>query len=234
VVRVNNVPFQVIGVAARKGQSPFGQDYDDTVFVPVTAFASKIQGGASKYLRGSIYLGAASPEATARAQAEVTALLRARHRLAPGAEDDFTVQNLEELASARQEGTETMTRLLAGIALVSLLVGGIGIMNIMLVSVTERTREIGLRMAIGAKGRQVRWQFVIEAVMLSLVGGLAGVALGVGAARYLGAAMAWQTRVQPPVILVALGFSALVGVAFGFYPAHKASRLDPIQALRFE
>jgi putative ABC transport system permease protein len=230
VVRINNVPFSIIGVAAKKGQSAFGQDYDDAVFVPVTAFQSKIQGGATKYLRGSVYLGAASSEDTRRAQAEVTDLLRARHRGA----DDFTVQNLEEVATARQEGTATMTRLLAGIAFVSLLVGGIGIMNIMLVSVTERTREIGLRMAIGARPHAVRLQFVIEAVLLSLVGGLVGVALGIGAAEYLAAAMSWPAKVVPGIVFVALGTSAFIGIAFGFYPAHKASRLDPIQALRFE
>jgi putative ABC transport system permease protein len=229
-VRIGNIPYTVVGVAERKGQSGFGQDHDDVVFIPATTFVAKVQGGLSKYLRGSIYVGAASAEATRRAQAEVTALLGERHR----STDGFTVQNLEEVASARREGTETMTRLLAGIALVSLLVGGIGIMNIMLVSVTERTREIGLRMAIGAKPRHVRLQFVAEAVLLSLVGGAVGVALGVAAAVYLGARMDWPTQVQPQIALLALGFSALVGVGFGFYPAHKAARLDPIQALRFE
>jgi putative ABC transport system permease protein len=233
-VRVKNVPFTVIAVAEKKGQSAFGQDNDDTIWIPTTAFVSKIEGGLQKYLRGSIYVAAATPADTRLAEREVTELLRARHRLAVNAENDFTVNNLEEVASARQEGTETMTRLLAGIALVSLLVGGIGIMNIMLVSVTERTREIGLRMALGAKGRQVRTQFVIEAVLLSLVGGLAGVLLGVGAASYLGSHMDWPTRVEPVIVAVALGVSAAVGIGFGFYPAHKASRLDPIQALRFE
>ena len=233
-VRVNNVPFTVVGVLARKGQSGFGQDLDDVVLIPSSTFASKIQGGLQKYLRGSIYVGAASPAATKAAQAEVTDLLRGRHRLRPGADDDFNVSNLEEVASARQQGTETMTRLLAGIALVSLLVGGIGIMNVMLVSVTERTREIGLRMAIGAKGRHVLAQFVIEAVMLSLIGGAIGVTGGLGAASFLAHKFAWPMAVQLPVIGLALGFSGLVGIGFGFYPAFKASRLDPIQALRFE
>ena len=233
-VRIGNVPFIVIGVAQKKGQSGFGQDFDDVVFVPASTFAAKIQGGLGQYLRGSLFLGAASASDTRFAQADVTQLLRARHHLAAGVPDDFTVNNLEEVASARQEGTQTMTRLLAGIALVSLLVGGIGIMNIMLVSVTERTREIGLRMAIGAKPRHVRAQFVVEAMLLSLVGGLLGVALGAGTAAYLRAELDWPTQVQPLIVVVALGFSGLVGVAFGLYPAHKASRLDPIQALRFE
>jgi putative ABC transport system permease protein len=233
-VRLNNIPFLVVGVTARKGQVGMGQDADDTVWIPSSTFASKIQGGLAQFLRGSIYVAATAPDATSRAQEELTQLLRQRHRIRPGAEDDFSVQNLEELASARKEGTETMTRLLAGIALVSLLVGGIGIMNIMLVSVTERTREIGLRMAVGAKPRHVRWQFVIEAMLLSLAGGLIGVGLGVGAATYLGGVLDWPTKVSPVIVAVAVGSSALVGVMFGWYPALKASRLDPIQALRFE
>ena len=233
-VRVNNIPFTVVGVTVRKGQSGGGQDADDVLWIPSSTFAQKIQGGLAQYLRGSITIGATTPESTARAQQEITDLLRQRHRIRQGAEDDFSVQNLEELASARKEGTETMTRLLAGIALVSLLVGGIGIMNIMLVSVTERTREIGLRMAVGAKGRHVLWQFVLEAMLLSLVGGLIGVAIGVGAAAYLGSALDWPTKVSPLIIAAAVGSSAVVGVGFGWYPALKASQLDPIQALRFE
>ncbi len=233
-VRINNVPFIVIGVAERKGQSGFGQDLDDTVFIPYTTLASKIQGGLQKYLRGSIYIGAASSAGTKLAQSEVTDLLRTRHKLRDGADNDFSVSNLEEVASARAQGTETMTRLLAGIALVSLLVGGIGIMNIMLVSVTERTREIGLRMAVGAKPHHVLGQFVVEAVLLSLIGGAFGVALGVGAAKYLAMQFGWKLLVQPQIVAIALGFSGLVGVGFGLYPAHKASRLDPIQALRYE
>jgi putative ABC transport system permease protein len=231
-LRINNVPFQVAGVAARKGQSQMGQDFDDVVFVPATTFTTKIESGLQKYLRGSIYVSART--STATAQAEVEALLRARHRIRPGADDDFSVRNLEELASAQQEGAETMTRLLAGIALVSLLVGGIGIMNIMLVSVTERTREIGLRIAVGAKARQILLQFVVEAVSLSVLGGFLGVAGGLGAARWLSARFDWPLFVQPQVIAIAVGFSALVGVGFGLYPAYKASRLDPIQALRYE
>jgi putative ABC transport system permease protein len=234
VVRINNMPFEVVGVLARKGQSGMGQDSDDVVLIPVTTFASKIQGGLKKYLQGSIYVGATSSADTSLAQRQVEALLRARHRVRDGADDDFTVNNLAEIASARQEGTETMTRLLAGIALVSLLVGGIGIMNIMLVSVTERTREIGLRMAIGAKPGDIRLQFVIEAVVLSVIGGAFGVGLGVGAAEYMASQYGWATLVQPQIVVISLGFSAVVGIGFGLYPAHKASGLDPIQALRFE
>jgi putative ABC transport system permease protein len=231
-LRINNVPFEVIGVAARKGQSQGGNDFDDVVFVPATTFTTKIESGLQKYLRGSIYVSART--STQAVQAEVEALLRARHRIRPGADDDFSVRNMEEIASAQQEGAETMTRLLAGIALVSLLVGGIGIMNIMLVSVTERTREIGLRIAVGAKARQILLQFVVEAVSLSVIGGLLGVAGGLGAARYLSARFDWPLFVQPQVIAIAVGFSAIVGVGFGLYPAYKASRLDPIQALRYE
>ncbi len=234
VVRVANMPFEVVGVLNRKGQSTNGQDADDVVIIPVTTFATKIQGGLKKYLQGTIYVSAASAADTTRAQTQIEAVLRGRHGLREGQENDFTVNNLAEAASARAEGTETMTRLLAGVALVSLLVGGIGIMNIMLVSVTERTREIGLRMAIGAKPGDIRTQFVIEAVTLSVIGGAVGVALGVGAAEYLRLQVGWSTVVQPQIVVISLGFSAFVGVGFGLYPAHKASGLDPIQALRFE
>jgi putative ABC transport system permease protein len=233
-IRINNVPFEVVGVLSRKGQSSFGQDTDDVVIIPIATMASKLQGGLKKYLNGSVYVSAASAADTKLAQDEISALLRARHRLRDGEEDDFTVNNLQEAASARAEGTETMTRLLAGIALVSLLVGGIGIMNIMLVSVTERTREIGLRMAIGAKPGDILVQFVIEAVTLSVIGGAFGVAAGVGTATYLASQFGWATLVQPQIVMVSLGFSAAVGVGFGLYPAYKASRLDPIQALCYE
>ena len=234
ILRINNMPFEIVGVLSRKGQSAYGQDTDDVVIIPVSTLATKLQGGLKKYLSGSIYVSATSSATTKVAQNDITALLRARHKLQGAEEDDFTVNNLEEAASARAEGTETMTRLLAGIALVSLLVGGIGIMNIMLVSVTERTREIGLRMAIGAKPGNILIQFVIEAVTLSMIGGAVGVAAGVGAAYYLATQFGWATLVQPQIVAVSLGFSAAVGVGFGLYPAYKASRLDPIQALRYE
>jgi len=234
ILRINNVPFEIVGLLARKGQSAMGQDSDDVVIIPVTTLASKLQGGLKKYLTGSIYVSASSSATTTLAQNDITALLRSRHKLRDGEDNDFTVNNLADVASARAEGTETMTRLLAGIALVSLLVGGIGIMNIMLVSVTERTREIGLRMAIGAKPGDILVQFVIEAVALSMIGGAVGVGAGVGAAYYLATQFGWATLVQPQIIAVSLGFSAAVGVGFGLYPAYKASRLDPIQALRYE
>jgi putative ABC transport system permease protein len=232
-VRIKNVPFQIVGVLSRKGQSPVGQDYDDAVFVPSTSFQAKIQGGLKNYVSGVVYVGAAGSD-TQRAESQVRALLRDRHRLSVNADDDFSIRNLAELATAQQEGTRTLTTLLASIAAVSLLVGGIGIMNIMLVSVTERTREIGVRMAVGAKSRDILLQFLAEALALAIVGGILGVLLGIGAAARLAASFGWPVLFRPDVILVAVGFSGVVGVVFGLYPARTASRLDPIQALRFE
>ncbi len=233
-VRIGQSPFAVVAVLERKGQSPSGQDYDDAAFIPVTTFAQRIQGGLGKYLTGTIYVQATGPDTTRRALVEVQALLRDRHHIAPGGEDDFSIRNLSEAASAQQQGTETMTTLLASVAAVSLLVGGIGIMNIMLVSVTERTREIGLRMAIGAKPRSILLQFLVEALVLSLAGGMLGVALGVGAATWLAGKFGWPMQIQVDVIAISVVFSALVGVVFGLYPARKASQLDPIDALRYE
>jgi putative ABC transport system permease protein len=233
-VRVGNTPFQVIGVLVRKGQSATGQDYDDAAFVPFTTFARKVQGGLGKFLQGSIMVAAMSSDATSQAQRDVVALLRERHHVAPGDDDDFSIRNLSEIAGAQQQGTDTMTTLLASVAAVSLLVGGIGIMNIMLVSVTERTREIGIRMAVGAEPQHVLLQFLVEALSLSVVGGLIGICFGVGVATWLASRFHWPTLIQPDVILVSVGFSALVGVVFGIYPARKASQLDPIDALRFE
>jgi putative ABC transport system permease protein len=234
IVRIRNVPFQVTGVLARKGQSPGGQDFDDTVIIPQTTFATKIQGGLQKYISGVILAAATSADATPRAEAEITSLLRDRHHIQPGADDDFSIRNLAEMASARQQSTDTLTALLASIALVSLVVGGIGIMNIMLVSVTERTREIGLRMAVGAKPWLILAQFLVEASALSVAGGAAGVALGLWAAADLARRFGWPMLVRPEIILIAVGFSACVGVGFGLYPAQRASRLDPIEALRYE
>jgi putative ABC transport system permease protein len=233
-VRIKNVPFTVIGVLERKGQSPMGQDYDDAVVVPATTFRAKIQGGLGNYIQGVIQVSAVSTEATTRAQADITALLRDRHRIRPGEDDDFFIRNLVEMASAQQEGTKTLTTLLAAIAAVSLLVGGIGIMNIMLVSVTERTREIGVRMAVGAKPRNILAQFLVEALTLSVMGGVIGVVLGLFAGTRLASSFGWSMVIRPDIILVSVGFSALVGIGFGLYPARKASRLDPIEALRYE
>jgi putative ABC transport system permease protein len=233
-VRVGNTPFVVIGVAAKKGQSATGQDYDDAGFIPFTTFAHKVQGGLGKYLQGQIVVAATSSQTTSRAQADITALLRDRHHVASGDDDDFSIRNLSEIAGAQQQGTETMTLLLASVAAVSLLVGGIGIMNIMLVSVTERTREIGIRMAVGAEPHHILTQFLVEALTLSLAGGVLGVGFGVGTAAWLAGRFKWPILVQPDVIAVSVGFSALVGIVFGIYPAKKASDLDPIDALRFE
>jgi putative ABC transport system permease protein len=233
-LRIKNVPFTIIGILVRKGQSPFGQDYDDTVIIPASTFAAKIQGGLSKFLSGQILVSAASSDSTARAQQQVSDLLRERHRLAPGVEDDFNVRNLAEIANAQQDSTKTMTLLLASIAAVSLVVGGIGIMNIMLVSVTERTREIGVRMAVGAKSRHILAQFLVEALTLSVMGGILGVALGLVAAQRMSVSFGWPTLVRPYIIAISVGFSAAVGIVFGLYPARKASRLDPIEALRYE
>jgi len=234
VIRINHVPFQIIGVLGEKGQSAWGQDNDDVIVVPYTTYRAKLQGGLQQFVSGTIYVSAVSQPATAVAQAGIEDLLRNRHRIREGAADDFTVRNLSDMVKAQQEGANTMTSLLAGIALVSLIVGGIGIMNIMLVSVTERTREIGLRMAVGAKPRNILTQFLVEAVTLSVIGGLLGVGFGLAAAYALVSKFDWPMLVQPDVITVSLLFSALVGITFGLYPAFKASRLDPINALRYE
>ena len=232
VVRIKGIPFQVVGVMGSKGQSPTGQDYDDAVFVPVSTFEAKIQGGLRKYLSGAVMVGAWSADGVDRAARDITDLLRDRHHLGPGLDDDFSIRNLTEMASAFSEGTRTMTTLLASIAAVSLLVGGIGIMNIMLVSVTERTREIGVRMAVGAKPRNILSQFLVEALTLSVLGGALGVGLGMLTASRLAARFDWPMLIRTDIIVITLAFSAAVGIGFGLYPAWKASRLDPIDALR--
>jgi putative ABC transport system permease protein len=233
-VRIRNVPFQVVGVLGPKGQSPTGQDLDDAVFVPSSTFLAKLQGGLKNLIAGVIYVGATGSSATQRAESQIRALLRDRHRLADGADDDFSIRNLADTASAQQEGAKTLTTLLAAIAAVSLLVGGIGIMNIMLVSVTERTREIGIRMAVGAKGHHVLLQFLFEAMVLTIAGGLVGMGLGTIAAKALSKAMEWPTQLGLTSYGIGFSFSTLVGIVFGFYPAWRASRLDPIEALRYE
>jgi putative ABC transport system permease protein len=233
-VRVSNIPFDVVGVLVAKGQSPNGQDYDDAAFIPVTTFRSKIQGGLGNFIPGVIFVQAASPSEVARAEAGIAALLRDRHHARDGADDDFSIRNLAEIAGAQEQGTQTVTTLLSSVAAVSLLVGGIGIMNIMLVSVTERTREIGLRMAVGAKPQHILGQFLVEALALSVMGGGIGVVLGAGVAMRLAATFGWPIVIRPDVVLIAVLFSAAVGIGFGLYPAQKASRLDPITALRYE
>jgi putative ABC transport system permease protein len=234
IVRINGNPFQVIGVAAAKGTSAWGSDNDDSVFIPASTFTAKVAGGLQKYVDGSVVIAVRPELSTAVAQDEIGVLLRRRHRLRPGSEDDFIVRDLSEVAQAQEESAATITSLLAGVALVSLLVGGIGIMNIMLVSVTERTREIGLRMAIGAKPRHILTQFLIEAVLLSVLGGLTGIAAGIGAAKYMAMRFGFPLLLRMDIVLLAVGVSGLVGIIFGLYPAQKASRLDPIQSLRYE
>jgi putative ABC transport system permease protein len=231
VVRIRNQPFRVVGVLAPKGQSAMGQDQDDTVFVPYTAVQKKLMG--IQHLN-NITVSAASAAQTLSTADEIIATLRLRHKIEPGEPDDFMVRTLQEMASVRSETTRTMTALLASIAGVSLLVGGIGIMNIMLVSVTERTREIGLRMAIGARGRDVLMQFLVEAVVISLFGGLVGIGLGFALSGGVREFLEWPAVIPPDAILMAFGFAAATGVFFGFYPARKAARLDPIEALRYE
>jgi len=210
-----------------------GEDQDDCVFVPYTTVIKKLQRGHGDSVQ-SITVSADSADRVKKVADDIAVLLRARHKIEQGESDDFMVRTLEEMASLRVQTTETMTYLLAGIAGVSLLVGGIGIMNIMLVSVTERTREIGLRMSIGARGRDVLLQFLVEAVVLSLFGGIVGIGLGFGISRVLTQFFSWPTAISTDAVAVAFGFAAAIGVFFGFYPARKASGLDPIEALRYE
>jgi putative ABC transport system permease protein len=234
-VRIDRTPFVVVGVLARKGTSPMGTDDDDTVVVPASSYVKKLGGsGVAKYVPGQIMVSAISDDRTAAAQAAIADSLRTRHRLREDQDDDFSVRDLSAIAAAQQESTGTITSLLAGVALVSLLVGGIGIMNIMLVSVTERTREIGLRIAVGAKPRHVMLQFLIEATVLSLVGGLLGIGFGLGAAKVLAVKFGFPWIISPVIVVLAVGVSAAIGIGFGAYPARKASRLDPITALRYE
>ncbi|MFP5263955.1 MAG: ABC transporter permease [Blastocatellia bacterium] len=230
-MRIRNLPFRVIGVLSTKGQNQYGQDQDDTVIVPYTTAQKKML---SITHVNQIMVSAVSPAATFTAEKQITELLRQRHRLGPNQENDFTVRNLTDVAEAADESSKIMTNLLASIAGVSLLVGGIGIMNIMLVSVTERTREIGIRMAIGARSGVIRRQFLIESVTLSVVGGIFGVLLGVGASITISNTLNWPTLISPISIFASVIFSVLVGVAFGYYPARKAASLDPIDALRYE
>jgi putative ABC transport system permease protein len=233
-VRIRSVPFQVVGVLEPKGQSTFGTDYDDAVLVPSTTLQSKLQGGLKNVINGVIFASAYSQEGARRASKEIGSLLRDRHHIQPGAEDDFTINNLTEMANAQQQDKQTMLMMLAAVALISLLVGGIGIMNIMLVSVTERTREIGLRMAIGATPAQILLQFLVEALTLSVIGGLIGVGVGIGAAWWIAQKIDWPLLIRPDAAVIAVGFSAAVGLLFGIYPSQRAARLDPIEALRHE
>jgi len=236
VVRIKKVPFTVVGLLERKGQNSWGQDQDDVVLIPLSTAKKKVLGVSQANARsvGAISVKIRAGEDLSEAEAQMRALLRQRHRLQPYQDDDFTIRNLSEILQTQEESSKVMTYLLAAIASVSLLVGGIGIMNIMLVSVTERTREIGLRMAVGARGRDILMQFLVEAVTLSLIGGIIGIFLGLGGSRAISQFAEWRTQVPPEAIAMAFGFAAAVGVFFGFYPARKAAQLDPIEALRYE
>jgi putative ABC transport system permease protein len=231
IIRVKNQPFTVVGVMSPKGQSSTGQDQDDTAFAPYTTIMKKVSG--NQNIQGISVSTASADEVNDTAE-RVKQVLRERHKIGPGMEDDFTARTLEDMAATRTEMTRTMTSLLASIAGVSLLVGGIGIMNIMLVSVTERTREIGLRLAIGARGRDVLLQFLVEAIVISLFGGGIGIAFGYGISWGVKTFMEWPAIVPVNAVFVSVAFAAIVGVFFGFYPARKAAGLDPIEALRFE
>jgi putative ABC transport system permease protein len=230
-VRIGTLPFEVVGVLVAKGQSGLGQDQDDGVYVPITTLQKKITG--QDWLQ-YIMASAVSQPASYAAQGQITALLRDRHRIRPGQDDDFSVRNLADVAQLADESSRVMTLLLASIACVSLIVGGIGIMNIMLVSVTERTREIGIRIAIGATESDVLRQFLSESVVLSVAGGIVGILFGVASSITITRVLGWNILISPAAVSAAVVFSMAVGIFFGFYPARKAALLDPIEALRFE
>ncbi|MDD5712197.1 MAG: ABC transporter permease [Smithellaceae bacterium] len=234
VVRIKKVPFLVVGILEAKGQSMMGQDQDDTVLIPITTAQKKIIGRFFPGTVQTIMVKTRTAEDLPRAERQVNDLLRQRHHIGPKADDDFTVRNLTQMLQVAEQATNVMALLLGAIASVSLLVGGIGIMNIMLVSVTERTREIGIRMAVGAKTWDIRLQFIIEALTLSMIGGVAGIVIGYVGSKVLSSIAGWSTIVSPLSIVLAFGFSGLVGIFFGFYPAYKASLLNPIDALRYE
>ncbi len=234
IIRIKKVPFTVIGVLDSKGQSMMGQDQDDIIYVPVTTAQRNLFGRTFPGTVRSIMVKAKSTEELDRAEAQIKELLRQRHRIGPTQEDDFTVRNLTQMMQMAEQSSKVMALLLAAIASVSLLVGGIGIMNIMLVSVTERTREIGIRMAVGAKSWDIRTQFIIEALILSLIGGLIGVLLGILSSELLSFFAGWTILISTYSIVLSFGFSGLVGIFFGFYPAYKASLMNPIDALRHE
>ena len=236
MIRVRKLPLQVIGVLSTKGQNSMGQDQDDVILVPLSTYRNRIQGMSAGRIKrvGAISVKVREGQSMAEAGEKIRELLRQRHRLQSGADDDFSLRNLTEMLQAQEESSRVMALLLAAVAGVSLVVGGIGIMNIMLVSVTERTREIGLRMAVGARSRDILGQFLIEAVTLSLAGGAIGIVIGMAATWAIGSFAGWQVLLSLESILLAVGFSAAVGVFFGFYPARRAASLLPIQALRHE
>jgi len=234
VVRIKKFPFTVAGVLAVKGQTTWGQDQDDIIYVPLTTAQRLLFGKHFPGMVRTISVQATGPDTMKLAEEEITQLLRQRHRLRSNQDNDFTVRNLTEAMSTAEESARVMSLLLGAIASISLLVGGIGIMNIMLVSVTERTREIGIRMAVGARRQDILYQFLIEALVLSLIGGLIGILVGVGASNLVSHFFKWPTLISPQALLLSFSFAGGVGIFFGFYPARKAAQLDPIEALRYE
>jgi len=234
IIRIRDAPFTIVGVLEKKGQNAMGSDQDDVIFIPLSAFQTRMQRGLGKFVPGRIFVSAVSPEAIPRARQEIGALLRERHRLGPEDEDDFSTSSMAEMTSMLTSTQDTVTTLLFSVALVSLVVGGIGVMNIMLVSVTERTREIGIRMAVGAQPADIMAQFLVEALVLAAIGGALGVIFGVGLGYLLAQKFGWTMVTRTEIVVAALAVSAGVGVLFGLYPARKASRLDPIEALRYE
>jgi putative ABC transport system permease protein len=234
VVRIKKFPFTVVGLLANKGQTTWGQDQDDIVYVPLKTGKRFLFGQQFPGMVRSISVQATGPETMKLAEEQITQLLRQRHRLRTNQDNDFSVRNLTEAMSTAEESARVMSILLGAIASISLLVGGIGIMNIMLVSVTERTREIGIRMAVGARGRDILWQFLIEALVLSLIGGVIGILLGVGMSWLISQTFKWPTLVSLQSLILSFSFAGGVGIFFGFYPARKAARMDPIEALRYE
>jgi len=233
-IRINGIPFKIVGLLDTKGQGSMGVDQDDTIMIPITTAQKKVSGTAFPGMVASIEVKAVSSDAVSAAEKQMTDLLRIRHKIGKNQEDDFRIRNMTEIINQMKEATKTMAILLGSIASVSLLVGGIGIMNIMLVSVTERTKEIGIRMAVGANSVDIRVQFLIEALLLSILGGLVGVATGLIVSKSIAAFSDTSILVTPFSIILSLGFSAIIGIAFGYYPAHKASLLNPIDALRYE
>jgi len=231
VIRIRNIPFRIVGVLSRKGQSSQGADQDDTVMIPYTTMQKRLM--RITWVQ-TILVKAVSAERVEEAEEQITILLRQRHRIGPERDDDFNVRNLSDIAEAASTTARVMGILLGSVASISLLVGGIGIMNIMLVSVTERTREIGIRMAVGARSRDIMLQFLVEAVVMAATGGLIGILLGIGSSELLKKWAQWPTLIDPGIVAIAFLFSGAVGVFFGFYPAQKAANLDPIDALRYE
>jgi putative ABC transport system permease protein len=231
IIRIKKIPFRVIGILAAKGQSGNGTDQDDTIMIPYTTMQKRIMG--VTFVQ-QIIVAAMSADTTQEANVQITSLLRQRHKIQPGRDDDFMIRNLSDIAAAASNSATVMAVLLGSIASVSLLVGGIGIMNIMLVSVTERTREIGIRMAVGARSRDIMLQFIVEAVVMAASGGIIGILLGIGSSTVLKNIVDLPTLIRPDIVVIAFLVSGTVGVFFGFYPAQKAANLDPIEALRYE